>query len=146
MFYRCRIDAAKYNDRLRSREGASELLGLSPSTLADYELGNIRVPVDKVLLMADLYNAPELMNWYCCSECPLGVDMPKIELQDLDRITVRALAMFKKIDSTKDTLLEVASDGIISEDEKKPFGDIIATLRALSEVSQSLLLWAEKNL
>ena len=50
-----------YNERLYSREGAAELLGISVSTLADYELGNTKVvPVDKVVLMADLYNAPEL--------------------------------------------------------------------------------------
>ena len=55
-----------YNERLYSREGAAELLGISVSTLADYELGNTKVvPVDKVVLMADLYNAPELKTGYC---------------------------------------------------------------------------------
>lgn len=39
-----------YNERLYSREGAAELLGISVSTLADYELGNTKVvPVDKVV-------------------------------------------------------------------------------------------------
>lgn len=32
-----RKEAAKFNDRLNSREGASEPLGVSPSALADYE-------------------------------------------------------------------------------------------------------------
>lgn len=63
--FRCRKEAAKYNDKLGSREGAAELLGISVSSLADYELGNTKViPVDKVVLMADIYNAPELMAWY----------------------------------------------------------------------------------
>ena len=67
--FRCRKEAAKYNDKLGSREGAAELLGISVSSLADYELGNTKViPVDKVVLMADIYNAPELMAWYCSSE------------------------------------------------------------------------------
>ena len=61
-----------YNERLYSREGAAELLGISVSTLADYELGNTKVvPVDKVVLMADLYNAPELKTGYCKHECPI---------------------------------------------------------------------------
>ena len=61
-----------YNERLYSREGAAELLGISVSTLADYELGNTKVvPVDKVVLMADLYNAPELKTGYCKYECPI---------------------------------------------------------------------------
>lgn len=49
------------------------MLGLSVSTLADYELGNTKVvPVDKVVLMADLYNCPELKTGYCKHECPIG--------------------------------------------------------------------------
>lgn len=66
-----------YNERLYSREGAAELLGISVSTLADYELGNTKVvPVDKVVLMADLYNAPELKTGYCKHECPICSYLP----------------------------------------------------------------------
>ena len=61
VYFRARKQAAMYNERLSSREGAAEMLGISPSTLADYELGITKfVPVDKVVLMADLYNCPEL--------------------------------------------------------------------------------------
>ena len=71
--FRCRKEAAKYNDKLNSREGAAEMLGVSVSSLADYELGITKViPVDKVVLMAELYNAPELKAWYCTEECPIG--------------------------------------------------------------------------
>ena len=38
MYCKCRLAAAKYNDKLNSREGAAEMLGLSSSTLASYEL------------------------------------------------------------------------------------------------------------
>lgn len=41
IYCRCRKEAAKYNDKLNSRDGAAELLGISASTLADYELGII---------------------------------------------------------------------------------------------------------
>ena len=70
VYFQARKKAAIYNERLYSREGASELLGISVSTLADYELGNTKiVPVDKVVLMADLYRAPELITGYCMKEC-----------------------------------------------------------------------------
>lgn len=39
IYCQCRKEAAKYNDKLNSREGAAEVLGMSPSTLSDYELG-----------------------------------------------------------------------------------------------------------
>ena len=35
----CRKKAAQYNEKLNSREMAAELLGVSVSTLANYELG-----------------------------------------------------------------------------------------------------------
>ena len=61
VYFQARKKAAAYNERIWSREGAAELLGISVSTLADYELGNTKVvPVDKVVLMADLYKTPEL--------------------------------------------------------------------------------------
>lgn len=43
VYFVCRKEAAKYNDKLNSRESASELLGVSVSSLADYELGNTKV-------------------------------------------------------------------------------------------------------
>ena len=98
MYCKCRMAAAKYNDKLNSREGAAELLGLSPSTLASYELDLTKVvPVENIALMADVYNAPELRRWYCTNVCPLGEDMPKLELAELDRITVKMLATLKNI-------------------------------------------------
>lgn len=57
VYFKARKKAAIYNERLYSREGAAELLGISVSTLADYELGNTKVvPVDKVVLMAPMCN------------------------------------------------------------------------------------------
>lgn len=107
--FRCRKEAAKYNDKLGSREGAAELLGISVSSLADYELGNTKViPVDKVVLMADIYNAPELMAWYCSNsygirpalkapsilfeDSEAGLDLSKIPTDDLLQEIHRRLA------------------------------------------------------
>ncbi len=57
VYFKARKNAVVYNEKLYSREGAAELLGISVSTLADYELGNTKVvPVDKVILMAEMCN------------------------------------------------------------------------------------------
>lgn len=77
VYYEARKKAAMYNDRLSSREGAAEALGISPSTLADYELGLTKfVPVENVIRMADVYNAPQLKPHYCKNVCPIGCEMP----------------------------------------------------------------------
>lgn len=101
--FRCRKEAAKHNDKLGSREGAAELLGISVSSLADYELGNTKViPVDKVVLMADIYNAPELMAWYCSSECLIGksLEMPSPEIASVERTTMKLLKQLRQGDIT----------------------------------------------
>jgi transcriptional regulator with XRE-family HTH domain len=146
IYCKCRKEAAKYNEKLNSREGAAELLGLSVSSLSDYELGNTKVvPVDKVVLMADLYNAPELKAVYCRESCPLGASNPKIILEDIDRISLRALSSFRKITSAKDMLLNIVEDGVISENEQPELNDVLSVLEEISIITQALRLWAEKN-
>ena len=147
MYCKCRLEAAKFNEKLNSREGAAEMLGLSPSILASYELGLTKVvPVDSIALMADAYNAPELKPWYCANVCPLGEDLPKLELAELDRITIRTLATFKKLAEVKDSLIDITADGIISDDEKPQLDNILSALKELTTVANSLMLWAEKNI
>ena len=58
MYFQARKKAATYNERLWSREGAAELLGISVSTLADYELGNTKVvPVHEVCCSAPYWRS-----------------------------------------------------------------------------------------
>lgn len=146
-FCKARLEAAKWNDKLNSQEGASELLGISISTLSDYELGLTKVvPPDMVIKMADLYNAPELENYYCREMCPLGCDVPEVDISNFDRVAMKAIASFSRINTTKDTLIDVAEDGVVSEDEKPAMDMIIAHLDELEFIIQSLKIWAKKNL
>ena len=147
IYCRCRKEAAKYNDKLNSRDGAAELLGISASTLADYELGITKIiPADAILRMADLYNAPELENYYCRTMCPLGSEIPKAELVDMDRITIRTLSTFRKIGETKEMLLDITEDGVIDENEKPQLEEILKNLEEVEEIAQSMKLWIKKNL
>jgi hypothetical protein len=146
MFCKCRKEAAIYNDKLYSREGAAELLGISVSCLADYELGNSIVPVDKVLLMSDLYNAPELKALYCKECCPLGCSNPHIVLEDLDRTSLKVLSTFRKVAGIKESLLNIVEDGVISEEEKPVLKDILSVMDEFEIVIKTFKLWAEKNI
>lgn len=144
---KARLSAAEFNQKLFSKEYASEQLGVSVSTLSDYELGLTKVvPPDMIIKMADLYNAPELKNIYCRQMCPLGCEMPEVKVSDLDRITVRALAMFRKIEAKEQTFLEIAADGVISEDERAEFESVMKSLDELVDVAFNLKAWAKRNL
>lgn len=147
IFCKARLDAAKYNEKLKSRDGAAELLGYaSASTISDWELG-ISIPTpDAVLKMADLYNAPELVNAFCKSMCPLGYDLPEVSICNLDRITIEVLSALNEIDVTKDKLLEITADGIISDNERPVLNEILDKLDKINKVSSNLKVWIQKNL
>lgn len=141
-WYEARKKAAEYDDRLYSREGAAERLGMSVSAVADAELGLSKcMPVDKAVLMADLYNAPQLLNHYCLHECPIGCRHSlSAETFDIDRVTVKILKNLKvdRLNELKDKLLDIAEDGVISDDEKPDLRDILEYLDGLSKTISEL--------
>lgn len=147
--YECRKRAAKYNDKLSSREGAAELLNCSVSSLTDYELGITKViPVDKVVLMSDLYNAPELKAWYCSNECPIGKSfpMPSSELSTIERTTMKLLKQLKvdEVQKVKETLIDITEDGVITENEKVDLAEILEYLDRLIKAAGELRLMGKK--
>lgn len=142
-----RLNAAEYNERFYSKDYAAEKLHISAGQLQDYELGITKcIPPDNILRMADLYNAPELRNMYCKEMCPLGCDTPKVELEDLDRITVKAMSSLRKTAETKEILLDITEDGIIDAEERPKLEEVLKNLDEVAAIALSLKLWAEKNL
>lgn len=150
VYFVARKRAAMYNERLYSREGAAELLGISVSTLADYELGNTKVvPVDKVVLMADLYNAPELKTGYCKHECPICSYLPvATEAKGLEGITLRLMKILDcdELNRIKKELVDITEDGIIDETEKPELKKILAFLDEVAESISELKIVGEKFL
>lgn len=149
-WYEARINAAKYDDRLSSREGAAERLGMSASSVADAELGLTKfMPVDKAVLMADAYNAPHLLNHYCLNECPIGCRRPlSDEDPDIDRVTVRLLKNLKvsQLNEIKEKLLDIAEDGVITDDEKPELKEVMEYLNELARVLSELQTVSQKVL
>lgn len=146
IFYKARCEAATHNEQLSSREGAADYMSIDRGRLYRIESG-IAVPYpEEIRLMADLYNAPELENYYCRTMCPLGSEIPKAELADMDRITIRTLSTFRKFGETKEMLLDITEDGVIDENEKPQLEEILKNLEEVEEIAQSMKLWIKKNL
>ena len=125
-YFRARKQAAEWDARLESRERASELIGIAAYTLADYELGNVkRVPADKVLIMADLYNAPWLLS-----------------------MTVRLLKALREdeLENMKNQLLEISQDGKIRDDEVEAVRKISEYLDGIAEVISEFKIMSDKAL
>lgn len=102
VFYKARIAAASWNDRLGSREGASEVTGIDRTRLANIELGTINPHPEEVLMLSDTYNAPELQNHFCSHLCPLGIGtISPIELEELERVTLQLISAMKSLPEVK---------------------------------------------
>ena len=148
VYFQARKTAAMYSPKLYSREGAAELLGVSVSTLADYELGNTKVvPVDKVVLMADLYNCPELKNGYCKHECPIGKMKPIATKQEsIEKVAIRIL---KELDTDSiaallKTVVAVAAVEDAEYIEKESIDEINKKMENIQQAISEFQLIAEK--
>lgn len=146
IFFKARCAASAHNEQLRSREGAADIMSIDRGRLYRIENGIYNPYSEEVHLMADLYNAPELRNYYCMTVCPLGKEMPKAEVVNLDRICVKVLSSFRKLDKTKEILLDITEDRIISEDEKSDMYEVLKSLGELEGIAQNLRIWVKKHL
>lgn len=145
-FYQARCTASAHNEQLRSRESAADIMSIDRGRLYRIERGLINPYPEEIHLMADLYNAPELRNYYCTEICPLGCDIPKVTIADLSCISLKAVSVFRKVGPTRELLLDITDDGVITEDEKGDLQKILENLEELEGVTQNLRMWVKKNL
>ena len=144
----CRKQAAIYNDALGSMERAAEMLGVSVNTLSNYELGVTVPPVDIIIVMADLYRAPQLKTMYCKNESLIGRCMPvAVEAGSIDNIVIRIIKQFKesRIEGLKDKLIGIAEDGKVSEEEEKELNEICQELDEMVKTVWELKLVQERE-
>lgn len=148
-FLNARLKASQKNAKLKYREGAAAEIGISLESLAKYEKEAYNTPpVDKVLIMSQVYDSPELLNTYCCNECPIGKKIAQpIEQANIDNLyrfavlTSNDLSMSKEV---QETLLKIVEDGVISEDEYPDLDRIIGFFTRLERRSSELRIVAEK--
>ena len=138
VFYKARIAAASWNDRLGSREGASEVTGIDRTRLANIELGTINPHPEEVLMLSDTYNAPELQNHFCSHLCPLGIGtISPIELEELERVTLQLISAMKSLPEVK--------DGVIDAKEKPRMEQYLEVLDEITNKAQTLKLIYRKQ-
>lgn len=111
-YYDARFEAAKWHEKLLTRAGAVEYLpGVTEDSLKRYELGITKPPNDVVALMADAYNAPELILWYCSHECPLGGRCREVPEMPPERTYVRLANTMNRLDDAMRELARLMDDG-----------------------------------
>ena len=131
-----------------TRETAGDLLeSVTPERIEKIENERSLPHPDEVLVMAEKYKKPDLCNYYCANQCPIGQQyVPEVKIKDLSQIVLELLASLNAVSKQKDRLIEITADGEISDDQIEDFVNIQEELERISVAVETLQLWSERML
>lgn len=131
-----------------TRETASELLEtIAPERIEKIENERCFPHPEEVLIMAEKYKQPNLCNYYCANQCPIGQQyVPEIKTKDLSQIVLEIISSLNSMSRQKERLIEITVDGKISGDELQDFIFIQEELEKISVAVETLQLWSERML
>ena len=139
----------KTRESLRlTREAASELLEtMAPERIEKIENERSLPHPDEVLVMAEKYKQPNLCNYYCANQCPIGQQyVPEVKIKDLSQIVLEMQASLNSVSRQKERLIEITVDGKITGDELEDFIFIQEEWERISIAVETLQLWSERML
>ena len=97
--------------------------------------------------MAEGYKMPNLCNYYCANECPIGMKyVPEVKVKDLAQIVLEMIASLNSMNRKQERLIEITANGKIENEEIKDFIHIQKELEKISITVEMLQLWSEKML
>ena len=131
-----------------TRDKASELMKfISPDRIEKIESEKSLPHPDEILVMADAYKMPELCNYFCSHQCPIGQKyIPEVKAKDLSQIVLELLSGLNAISKEKDRMVDISVDGEITEDEYEDFKRIRNQLNSISMCASALQLWLDKTI
>ena len=149
MYFDYRYRASKVNRALRNRERAAEILGISESSLSNYETGKTKcVPPEMVALMSTIYNAPELRNFYCKNSCPIGCHKTlAITEESIEKVAVHLIHCTdsRRLSEALRKFVEIAERGKISEAERAELKEIAGDFKKITFALSEFYILAERQ-
>lgn len=130
-----------------TREKASELMdGISTSRIEKIEYEQQEPTPYDVVQMADCYKKPELCNYYCAHKCEIGNRyVPEVEITEFSSIILETVGSLNDIYPLTTRLIQIARDGMITDDEIRDFALISSKLDEVSLAINALNLWVDKT-
>ena len=136
---------ARKQSNLTQAKASEAMQTISEDRLARLETDKISMTPNDVLEMANAYKRPDLCNYYCTHECPIGENtLSEIKPQQLSNIILKMVASLNTVETEKNALIEITSDGQISENELKDFARIQMKLNEISSTVEALKLWVKE--
>ena len=145
IYREARKRAAEGNSLLNNAENSQEFVRIERTRLLKIETGEVVAYPDEVARMTESYHAPELANFYCTQQCPLGQGGPLLIYDHLDRIFVTLMSALHSLEKAEDALYRILEDGRVSAEEKPDFDKLLKTLDKIAYSAESLKLWAQCN-
>ncbi|WP_300259967.1 hypothetical protein [Clostridium sp.] len=120
IYYKARLSASKYMD-CSNRDAASELVDMDKNRITRIETNKLEAYPEEVIKMAEVYDAPYLINHYCNNICPIGKKFGcSFNLEsdsDMYKASIMLMGSLSQANNAKDVLLKILEDGQITDDE-----------------------------
>ena len=131
-----------------TREAASELIQALPADrIEKIENERCNPQPDEILIMAEKYNSPELCNYYCSNQCPIGKKyVPEIKIDSLSKIVLNMLVSLNNAKDLQNRFMEITADEAITNEELEDFVFIQEELEKISITVEAMQLWVEQML
>ncbi len=130
-----------------SRESAAEKLGISDDKLERIENEKQMPNPQDVLIMSDVYQAPELCNYYCSRDCEIGRRyVPRVPDSELPGIVLQLMASIYEMDDIGKILVRITADDQIDDSEVENLAKAQYTLERLSIMIEALQLCVERKI
>lgn len=131
-----------------TQERAAEMMGVSQRSLADYELGVRLPPNDVVELMVMVYNSQLLAIQHLRNTSRFSrALLPDIQPMALPEAVLTLVdAVYDFADDRLDReLIDIARDGMISEEERPRFDRVVEKIRVITAAAMALTMAQQDN-
>lgn len=125
-----------------TQERAAELLNLSTRSLADYESGLRLPPNDVADRMVVVYNSQVLAVQHLRNSTQFARELlPDIQERTLPEAVLTLIdAVYDFADDRLDReLIDIARDGVISEDERERFDRVVDKIKSITAAALALV-------
>lgn len=128
-FYKARIASPK--ESFKNRCDTAKDIFISRRRLEEIETGKREPYTDELLIMAEAYDAPYLVEHYCNHICKIGQKFGCKYVEnkgDAYKATVMFIKSLKEAEQAKENILEILSDGEVTPDEINMLDEAISKL------------------
>lgn len=125
-----------------TQERAAELLNLSTRSLADYESGLRLPPNDVADRMVMVYNSQALAVQHLRNSTQFARELlPDVQTMTLPEAVLTLIdAVYAFADDQLDReLIDIARDGVISEDERERFDRVVDKIKGITAAALALV-------